>query len=122
MLAGEGVPPDQIDAQLPDLTSRHIRALVLHDPAPSRDALAVPVLALYGGKDLQVPADQSVPTLRARLADNTDVTVEIFPELNHLMQPATSGAPTEYPTIETTLAPEVLDLITRWLKQRYPAG
>lgn len=38
------------------------------------------------------------------------------------MQPATSGAPAEYATIETTLAPDVLDLITRWLKQRYPAG
>jgi hypothetical protein len=43
-------------------------------------------------------------------------------ELNHLMQPATSGTLTEYATIETTLAPEVLDLITRWLKRRYPAG
>ncbi|MGH3902381.1 MAG: alpha/beta hydrolase [Pseudonocardiaceae bacterium] len=54
VLAGEGVPPDQIDAKVPHLASRHIRALVLHDPAPSLDALAVPVLALYGGKDLQV--------------------------------------------------------------------
>ncbi|MGH8917879.1 MAG: alpha/beta hydrolase family protein, partial [Actinomycetes bacterium] len=64
VLVGEGVPPDQIDVQLPDLASRHMRALVLHDPAPSLDALAIPVLALYGGKDLQVPADQSVPVLR----------------------------------------------------------
>lgn len=119
---GEGMPPDQIDATLPDLTSRYFRALVLHDPAPSLDALAVPVLALYGGKDLQVPAAQSVPALRTRLADNPDVTIETFPELNHLMQPAMSGARTEYATIETTLAPEVLNLITRWLKQRYPAA
>jgi pimeloyl-ACP methyl ester carboxylesterase len=122
VLAGEGVPPDQIGVQLPDLVSRHIRALVMHDPAPSLDALAVPVLALYGGKDLQVPAEQSVPALRSRLADNPDVTVETFPELNHLMQPAASGAPREYATIETTLAPEVLDLITRWLTQRYRRG
>jgi hypothetical protein len=28
------------------------------------------------------------------------------------MQSATNGTPTEYATIETTLAPEVLDLIT----------
>ena len=77
--------------------------MAVHDPAPSLDALAVPVLAFYGGQDLQVP-------------------VETFPDLNHLMQPATSGAPTEYATIETTLAPEVVDVITRWLKQRYPAG
>jgi uncharacterized protein len=122
VLVGEGVPPDQIDARLTYLTSRYFRALAVHDPAHSLDALAVPVLAFYGGKDLQVPADQSVPVLRARLADNPDVTIKTFPGLNHLMQPATSGAPTEYATIETTLAPEVLDLIIRWLKQRYPAG
>ncbi|MGH3962653.1 MAG: alpha/beta hydrolase family protein [Pseudonocardiaceae bacterium] len=122
VLVGQGLAPDQIDAKLPYLTSRYFRALAVHDPAPSLDALAVPVLALYGGKDLQVPADQSVPALRARLADNPDVIIETFPELNHLMQPATSGAPTEYATIETTLAPEVLEFITRWLKQRYPAG
>lgn len=44
-----------------------------------------------------------------------------FPGLNHLMQPAGSGLPSEYSTIETTIAPEVLDYVKDWLTQRVPA-
>lgn len=34
------------------------------------------------------------------------------------MQPAETGSPAEYPAIETTIAPEVLDYIGNWLAQR----
>ncbi|MGH3777198.1 MAG: hypothetical protein ACRDRR_15945 [Pseudonocardiaceae bacterium] len=76
-------------------------------------------MALFGGKDLQVPPAQSEPVLRTRLADNPDITVRTFPQLNHLMQPATTGALDEYARIETTISPEVLDTVTQWLQLRY---
>lgn len=121
-LEGQGVPADQIDAQLPSLVSPYMSSFLLHDPAPSLAALTDPVVAVYGGKDLQVPADQSVPPLTALLRANPDVTIATLTALNHLMQPADTGLPTEYQAIETTLDQEFLDLVSGWLAERFPAG
>ncbi len=121
-LEAQGLSPEQIDAQLPGLVSTYIRSFLVHDPAPSLAALTAPVLAVYGGKDLQVPADQSVPPLTALLAANEDVTITTIPELNHLMQPAVTGLPGEYQSIETTLSTEFLDLLSQWLAARFPTG
>jgi pimeloyl-ACP methyl ester carboxylesterase len=109
--------PEQVEAQLPATPA--FRAFLTFDPAPALRALNVPVLAVYGGKDLQVPARQSEPVLRTLLANNRDATIQTFPGLNHLMQPTTTGAVTEYSTNETTVAPEVLDLVSAWLRARF---
>ncbi|MCO1655396.1 alpha/beta hydrolase family protein [Pseudonocardia humida] len=111
-------PAEQVDAQI-EASFVEYRRLVPYDPAPALSALSVPVLAFYGGADVQVPADQSEPVLTELLADNPDATVRTLPGLNHLMQPSATGAPAEYATIETTVAPEVLDLVTGWLRERF---
>jgi pimeloyl-ACP methyl ester carboxylesterase len=102
-----------IDAQI----SPNFTALVAYDPAPALQALRVPVLAFYGGKDLQVPAAQNEQPMRDNLAADPDATVHTFPGLNHLMQPTETGKPSEYTTIETTISPEVLTYVTGWLTQ-----
>jgi pimeloyl-ACP methyl ester carboxylesterase len=111
------LPPEQRpaaeDVQAP--VDEALRSFVTYDPAPALAALRVPVLAFYGGKDLQVPAAQSEPVLRERLAGNPDATVRTLDELNHLMQPAGTGLPQEYATIPTTLDPQVLELVTSWI-------
>jgi pimeloyl-ACP methyl ester carboxylesterase len=112
--------PEQIEAQLP--VTPYFRSLVLHDPAPSLRALRVPVLAVYGGKDVQVPAAQSAPAAAALLAAGPDATVCTFPQLNHLMQPAVTGAVEEYATIPAALDAQVLDLVAGWLGARFPTG
>jgi fermentation-respiration switch protein FrsA (DUF1100 family) len=119
-LTSQGVPADQVDAQVAELTSRYFRSFAVYDPAAALAALTVPVLAVYGGRDVQVPAEQSVPAMQALLGRNPDVTVRTFPDLNHLMQPAVTGQLAEYATIATTLAPEFLDLVTGWLHERFP--
>ena len=108
-----------VTAQAASLLTPNTRAFITHDPRPALAALDVPVLAFYGGKDIQVPSRQSVPVLRDLLADKADVTVRVFPELNHLMQPATTGDFEEYAASETTLAPVVLELVTNWLAERF---
>jgi uncharacterized protein len=92
---------DQADALANEIT----RSFVTYDPAPALSALRVPVLAVFGGRDLQVPAEQNEPPMRELLAGDPDATVQTFPELNHLMQPAVSGLPAEYASIETTIDP-----------------
>ena len=100
-------------------TTVWFRYLLDYDPVPHLREVDVPVLALYGAKDLQVPPHQSVPVLRDALAHNPDVTIRVFPELNHLFQHAETGLPAEYGRIEETFAPEALEVIARWIKERF---
>ena len=45
------------------------------------------------------------------------MTIVELPGLNHLFQPATTGSPAEYATIEETVAPVALDLMSDWILQ-----
>ncbi|MFE3443703.1 alpha/beta hydrolase family protein [Nocardia sp. NPDC059180] len=116
------LPEDQrmTDEQIDGLLTPSMTSFMTYDPAPALSALQVPVLAFFGGKDLQVLPSQNEQPMRDLLADNPDATVHTFPELNHLMQPAGTGSPSEYSTIETTVSPEVLDFVKAWLTQRVP--
>jgi hypothetical protein len=69
------------------------------------------VLAIYGEKDLQVPPSQSAPVMRRALAGNGRAVIHVFPGLNHLFQPAATGAISEYGMIEVTFAEEALKMI-----------
>ncbi|MFC9997379.1 alpha/beta hydrolase family protein [Nocardia sp. NPDC127526] len=115
-LKDQGAPEDEVAR----LTSPYFTALITYDPAPALSALRIPVLAIYGGKDLQVPPAQNEQPARDHLAAGPDATIQVFPGLNHLMQPTQTGKPSEYPTIETTIAPEVLTYVTNWLTPRFP--
>lgn len=91
------------------------RGMVAHDPAASIRSIRVPMLAVYGGKDLQVPADQNAPVV-SRL--KLDAEVVVLPGLNHLFQPAETGLMTEYGQIETTLDPAVIRTVVDWVAAR----
>jgi hypothetical protein len=90
-----------------------------YDPAPNWSRVRVPLLALNGSLDLQVPAEANLAAIRAATSGNTDVTIVELPGLNHLFQHATTGAIGEYRDIEETFAPEALDLISDWISQRF---
>lgn len=112
--ADAGAPPPS-EAQLAMMTSPWFRTFVAYDPAPTLRRLHLPVLALLGTKDVQVVATQNEPALRAALAGNRRATVTVLPGLNHLFQTAQTGAPSEYPLIEQTIAPEALVAMGDWL-------
>lgn len=91
------------------------RWFVVHDPAgPLRD-IDVPVLAVFGGLDLQVPADLNGDALRAI---RPDAEIVVLPSLNHLLQTAQTGLPSEYQTIEETVAPAALQVVIGWVRAR----
>jgi pimeloyl-ACP methyl ester carboxylesterase len=114
-LAGLGMPSAQIDGQVKGLTSPWYRFFIAYDPAPALAKVTCPVLAINGEKDLQVPPAQNLPAIRRALASNPAALVEEIPGVNHLFQTATTGSPTEYATIEETIAPVVLDKISNWI-------
>lgn len=104
-----------LDQQAAILTQPGIQSFLAYDPRPALRAVDVPVLALFGGKDVQVPPDFNRPALEAALTGHDAATVEVFPDLNHLFQTARTGAPTEYAQIKETFAPAALERIGDWI-------
>ena len=103
------------------LTTPWFRYLLAYDPRPALAQVRVPTLALFGEKDVQVPPAQSVPVMEQafRAGGQRDVTVTVFPGLNHLFQHAETGMVAEYGQIEETMAPELLDAIGAWIAARF---
>lgn len=95
------------------------RWFVDYDPTPMLEKVKCPVLVLNGDLDLQVVADLNIPAIEAafRKGGNQHVTVRRFPKLNHLFQTARTGLPDEYPRIEETISPVVLETIVNWLHE-----
>lgn len=107
------------------MTSPWFRFFLDHDPAETlRRVRDVPVLALNGSLDLQVPPEANLSAIAEALqvAGNPDVTVLELPGLNHLFQTATSGSPTEYGQIEETMAPVVWRTVSEWILERWSPG
>jgi uncharacterized protein len=96
------------------------RYFVMYDPAPVLKKVQVPVLALNGENDLQAAWKENLDGIAAALkaGNNKDVTVKAFPKLNHLFQTSQTGLPSEYGSIEETMAPQVLETITDWIRTR----
>ena len=97
------------------------RYFVRYDPAPTLGRVSVPVLAVNGTLDTQVPYRENLAGIEAalRAGGNRDHQVVALPNLNHLFQTATTGFPGEYGTIEETMSPAALDLVTRWITERF---
>jgi hypothetical protein len=103
------------------LTSREFQSIIRYDPRPVLTQVHVPVLALDGTLDLQVPYAEDLAGIASALkaAGNRDVTTVALPGLNHLFQPAKTGSPSEYGEIETTMAPVALETIADWIEKKF---
>jgi hypothetical protein len=122
--AGE-VEPRELDEMVSraaaDLNSPWFRYFLAHDPAVALRKLNVPLLALWGGLDLQVDSEQNLPAVRAALesAGNEDATLQVLEGLNHLFQKADTGAVDEYARIEETINPAALTAVSEWILARF---
>ncbi len=74
-----------------------------------------PVLALNGTKDTQVFYENNLDALSKGLPSNNSNKVMALENLNHLFQHCQTGSTLEYATIEETISPEVLEIITQWI-------
>jgi len=97
--------------------SAWFRSFYFHQPSVALATLSMPLLAIYGDRDLQVLATPNVEALLRGYAGprRSLLTHHTMPGINHMLQPARTGLMEEYRTIDTTIAPRVLDLVTSWL-------
>ena len=106
-----------VQANAAGVLSPWFRAFVSLDPAEALSQVSCPVLALFGERDMQVPAAANRVPLEAALARarNKRVTVKVYPEANHLFIKSVTGNPSEYPTLEKVFVGGLLDDVSSWI-------
>jgi pimeloyl-ACP methyl ester carboxylesterase len=112
---------DRVDARTALVASPWRRHWLAYDHTAALRRLACPALAVFAERDLQTPPATHGPRIRAALAQNPRATVLELPGLNHFLQTAVTGAPSEYGAIEETLAPAAIAAVCDWIEQAAPA-
>jgi len=119
-LASSGLPADGIEAQVKMVLAPWMRYFLSYDPRPTLSKVKVPVLAINGERDRQVPAKENIDAIRAALdaAGHKEHQLVTLPRLNHLFQECETGSPAEYSQIEQTMSPDALALVSSWILAR----
>src|SRR5262249_7360193 len=114
---------EALDRAMAELMTPWFRYFLVFDPASALRQVHVPVLAVNGTLDLQVPYQANLPAIDAALkaAGNKDYRVVELPNLNHLFQTTKTGAVSEYQKNEETMSPVMLELVTGWILQHVGA-
>jgi pimeloyl-ACP methyl ester carboxylesterase len=118
---GKGDWTDVPDALRKQADIPWFRSLLAFSPDELIGKLRQPILVIQGELDRQVAAhhaDRLGELARARRkVPETATKVVKLPGINHLLVPAKTGDPSEYPTLETKeIAPAVGQAIVEWLK------
>ncbi|MDH7484247.1 MAG: alpha/beta fold hydrolase [Spirochaetales bacterium] len=94
-----------------------MRVFLALDPADYLRQLDIPVLALNGEKDVQVPAEENLAAIGAALEQSHSPSWKLvrLPGLNHLFQHAETGLPSEYGLLQESFAVEALQQMTDWI-------
>ena len=109
-----------IEQQLTTVQSPWYKSFFEYDPGPVLERLSVPVLALFGELDTQVPAEMNAAAMVAALSavDNPDFTLFVLPGANHLFQTAVTGSVGEYSELKAEFVPGFLEHIEEWVSMR----
>lgn len=95
------------------------RYFIQFDPTPYLEQLHCRVLALNGGKDIQVIAGANLAAIESALKKSRSKAFEVheLAGLNHLFQACKKCTTAEYGELEETFSPAALALIGSWLKK-----
>ena len=101
---------------LAQVSSPWMRTFIALDPAPAIRHIGVPMLILFGERDVQVSPARNLPPYQEGILDcPLKPTIVIIPKANHLFQPARTGMPDEYAAIKVEIDPEVVKKISDWV-------
>jgi hypothetical protein len=118
--APDGAAARQLANGLFKASQPWLQFFLAFDPRPTLMKVRCPVLAIGGDRDVQVPARENLAEIERalRAGGNQAVTTGALPGLNHLLQTSITGMPGEYATIEETISPAVLKLVSDWIAKR----
>jgi len=84
-------------------------------PLAAAEALRIPILILQGGRDFQVPPATNFQEWKATLQSNRNVTLKLYPALNHLFIAGTGiSMPQEYDK-PGHVDEQVVDDVAAWI-------
>jgi hypothetical protein len=111
----------RVEPQISGVRTPWFRFFLDYDPVTALERVTVPVLAIFGEKDLQVPPSVNLEPLAQALeaAGNSDYRIEVLPEANHLFLTAVTGSPSEYVALEKKFVDGFLELISSWIRERF---
>ena len=92
-----------------------------YDPVPALTAVQCPVLAFFGGRDLNVVAEKNraIWETALRKGGNRDYSLHIIPDGNHVLMDARTGSIVEFPSLKT-FDPAYSTILIHWLALRLP--
>ncbi|MEQ9297788.1 MAG: hypothetical protein RIF33_04450 [Cyclobacteriaceae bacterium] len=101
--------------------TRWYKAQLTYHPNDVLPKLTTPSLVINGSLDVFQSPDLNFPAIQKALfkARNTDFTLMVAPQVNHVMQEAKTGLPTEYGKLDNTVSPVVLSTVTNWIQTRF---
>ena len=107
----------KLNKEIGEVLSPWWRYLIAFNPDKYLTKVKCPVLAVIGGRDLQVSPAENLAGIADALkaGGNRNFVVKELPDLNHLLQTAETGAESEYAQIEETIAPLALKTISDWI-------
>jgi len=111
----------EIASTLRLVDGRWMRWFIGFDPRENLGKLLCPVLAINGGKDVQVPAEINISSIRETLtrSGNKNFKAEVLPGLNHLFQKCKKCSVAEYVNIDETINPVALQVTGDWLEENF---
>ncbi|MEH6656318.1 alpha/beta hydrolase family protein [Leeuwenhoekiella marinoflava] len=90
-----------------------------YEPQDFLPDIKIPVLAINGGSDILVPAEENLAGFKKYLTNSSDFSFKIYPGLNHMYQHCTTCTSEEIKTLDEVFAPEVLNDISKWIINNY---
>lgn len=111
----------RVDRQWDSLAITGRRELYRWDAGGLAERIHLPVAVMHGATDRQVPAEQADSLGAAfRRAGNPDVTVTIFPDVNHLLVHDPDGDFLAYGRLpDAQVEEDVLTVMATWLRARF---
>ncbi len=118
------IPDDELEQVAREETTRQLASrkgwfyfFLTGDPADELEKVRQPVLALFGGADVQVDPQQNAPAMEAALtkAGNQDFTIQIFPGVDHLFLEAAENGMHDEVSASKGFAPGVQETIAEWI-------
>ena len=119
--------PEPLKANLTEVIKSHnawMDYFAAYDPSADISHTTCPVMAVGGSRDMQVNTQANLQAVSQKLPHPTGKAqwpryhfIKEYQGLNHLLQPSTTGLPTEYGQIETTVLEEVLTDLCQWLSE-----
>jgi len=104
------------DQAVKQMRSPWMRVFLTLDPQPSIARLGVPVLVLFGERDLQVSLRQNLgPFEIAAARAPVRPVIEVVPGVNHLFQRCTLCTLDEYARLKSGVDPDVVKRISTWV-------